>query len=372
MYVEKLYTPHPERAKGLPPVRLEDCLQLDALRQELDNFADTPEYEQRVVQAAESITHVVHRTLSFRPRERDNKLLTPDNLADGQTSDCYGYTVLLSECFERANIRHYVAFVNGHALTIVAPSKSSSELWVFDALSPKFNGPLKNAVEKDAPRKIEEGIQTYGRGAVRFYSYTFAKQSKYKKSFIELIEKNPWLYSSKYSQIAKDINEYTIKKRGQDVLFMSVFEPQVGRNALEAHKAMYLALREGKRAEAYRAFKRLHGFYPELDIRNAPEDITWLVRELGMVGCVGIAKRVVDESMENFAISKDPRFKIWQADLYRRLGNMRQVPELLKDAIAIYEETIDIAKHPGIIEAKARKARQQLARLATQQAVATT
>lgn len=363
MYTEQLYTPHPERAKGLPPVPFEDALQLDVISEELNSLIGDPKYGDTVLKHAETITQTVHRTLSFRSRVDDDRLLTPENLADGQASNCYGYTVLLSEALEKAGIRHFIGFANSHALAIVAPTEES-EPWVFDALTPQFNAPLGRAVDRGAVNKATSDIQKYGRGAVKFYSRTFVQQSKFNKPFHEIAERNQWLSTAKVSQSSeRNYDESDFRTQSRQVLFMSLFEPQTGREALVAHKAMSHALSEGKRADAYRAFKRLKRYYPELDIRNAPEEITHLVHELGTAGCVGMAKRVVDESMESFAISNDPRFKIWQADLYRRLGNRKAHPHLIREAIKIYEQTEPLARHPNIVKAKRRKAEMQLASL---------
>lgn len=371
MYTEQLYTPHPERSKGLPPVLLEDYLQLDTVCEELAQLKDTPEYEKSVLQTAELMTHAVHRTLSFVSGEHDLRPLTPENLADGQASNCSGYTILLSECLERAGIRHFIGFANGHAMGIVAPTETSKP-WAFDALTPQFNGPLDKAIDQQAFENVPHQIAEFGRGAIKFYSRTFAEQSRIRMSFHELAQYNPWLSCSRIASITERNDESSeLRLHKRSVLFMSVFDPQEGRDALASHRALRCALKNGKRADAYRAFKKVKRYFPELDARNTPEEITMLARELGSVGCVGMAKRVIDESMESFEISKDPRFKIWQADAYRRLGNTTQNPQLLQGAIRIYEKIANTAQHPAIIEAKLEKAQRQLAHLVTKRAITT-
>jgi len=367
MYIENLYTPHPERAKGTPPTYLEDTLGLQPMAETLANLKHNPEqYEATALQYAEHITQTVHKTLSYQSNEADTRLLTPEHLADGQTSNCYGYTVVLSECFERAGIRHFVAFANSHAMTVVVPL-TDSEPWTFDSLTPQFDSPLDGAVSKSAFTQAITDIEKYGRGAVKFYSRVFARQSKFNMPFHELVERNKWLSVTRISQTTeRNYDEAESGMRNGQILFMSLFEPQTGREALVAHKAMNHALNRGKRADAYRAFKQLKRYYPELDARNAPQEITDLVHELGAAGCVGMAKRVVDESMESFAISHDPRFKLWQADLYRRLGSKKAQPQLLRDAIVIYKQTIPNAKYPNLAKAKLHKAEKQLAKLLLQ------
>lgn len=368
MYSETLITPHPNRQAENQQYLCEE-LQLEEISAYLAALkeGDREAYNHETAKAADAISKGVHRALWFKESTQgDPSLLTPESLSEEQTSNCYGYTIVLSECLEKAGIRHWVSFVNGHALTVVQPSKEA-DAWIIDALSPQLNAALGDSVSKDSIDGLDTQMAKYDRGAVKFSSGKFVSNLREHGSFQEIVIKHPWLsfeHTYESARRASDI-DYAEHLHKQRTLVMSLFEPEQGRRMLVAHNKLTLALANNKRAQAYRSFKELKQLYPDVDIRNEPKDISLLVRELGSVGCIGMAARIVDETREGLSISQDPRHDVWQADMYRWLGNKARDTRLLQQSIAIYSQALTRAKHPETIVSKRSKAERLLARVAT-------
>ncbi len=369
MYSETLITPHPSRQAENQQYLCKE-LQLQEINAYLTALkaGDREAYNHESIKAADVISQGVHRALWFKEsNEGDTSLLSPENFCKEQTSNCYGYTIVLSECLEKAGIRHWVSFVNGHALTVVQSSKETDP-WVIDALSPQLNAALGDSVSKDSIDRLDAQIAKYNRGAVKFSSGKFVSNLKEQGSFLEVVSKHPWLsfehgYENPHRASDIDYAEHLHKQR---TLVMSLFEPEQGRRMLVAHNKLTLALANNERAQAYRSFKELKQLYPDIDIRNEPKDISLLVRELGSVGCIGMAAKIVDETREGLSISQDPRHDVWQADMYRWLGNKARDARLLQQSIAIYNQALRRAKYPETIISKRSKAERLLARVATQ------
>lgn len=373
-YIEHLTVP-PSEGGQMPENRekLTEYLPLGAIRATLEELEGTKHYDSAVFSAADYIAQTVHHSLEFKTDKENFVPLTPKNIRKNQTTNCYGYTVVQSECLSEAGIPHYVAFMNTHALTVVTGSGNTNP-WIVDPLAPQINAPIHQNVSRLNKQIIDQDIAKYGRGSARFYSRAFTQQLSTDKSFEELVAYNPWLSCSPEKSLSYRISHDTVHESSiygssDEVLIMSLFDPEDGRKALEAYSALRVAIQTNKRADAYRAFKKLGRYYPDIDIRQKPHDLTKLAQELGSIGCIGMAKRVVDDSMESFTASADPRFKIWQADVYRSLGNIAHNPQMIQEALDIYKSALSSTKYPKIIEAKLEKGKKQLSRLLGKQAI---
>ncbi len=374
-YIEHLTIPPSEDARTHEnQEKLTEHLPLGAIRATLEELEGTKHYDKAVFSAADYIANSVHKTLIFKTDKENPVPLTPENIQQDPTTNCYGFTVIQSECMSAAGIPHYVAFMNNHALTVVTGS-GQKEPWIIDPLAPQMNAPINRRVSHLDIQTIDQDIEKYGRGSTRFYSRAFTQQLSTDKSFEELVAYNPWLScssgKSRSHQVSHDVYQSSICGSSDEILIMNLFDPEEGRTALEAYSALKVAIQTDKRADAYRAFKKLGRYYPDIDIRQKPHDLTKLAQELGSVGCVGMAKRVVDGSMESFTSSRDPRIKIWQADLYRSLGNVAHNPYMVQEALDIYKSVLSATKYPKIVEAKLEKGKRQLARLLGSHALTT-
>lgn len=347
-FIEKLQTPHANRLDDTPPEQFLAVLDetIDAMRQ--SDTALSP-HEQSL-----EIARLVHRSLYFRINRADSPQLTPDNLAIDQTTNCYGYTLVLSECLERADVRHSIGFINGHALTVI---EDDSTPWFIDAQAPHLSGPITTATggrAQLAAAFAEKNAR--GRSAIRFYSDNFLKSLPSDASPQELFEKYPWL-SFRSSPLQPPSPGGANSAASPDhTLILGLYEMQAGRHMLETHAAFMHTLRNQQPREAYAQLATLHELYPQLDSRIGHPDVEKLIRQLGSLGLVDEAINSIAAVNEGTSVSHDARHMIWQADQLRKLGHTMQNISVLDCAVLAYNAALRVTKYPRLVEEKKAKA----------------
>lgn len=370
MYTEKLFTPHPNKLQdGQEATPLHEAVDYDQIQQYLGHVAfhdDGMELRQAQIQSAEEIALHVGKALWFP--ERRNKSGSSDfvdmqlddslplrYIAEKQVADCFGYSIATSECLDKAGIKHWIGFANGHA-TLVMPNTENNGLYLLDALTPALNQDMRGA-SGIAPSGVHKQIEQFSRGATWLNTRQVAVSSK--QDTLEAFEKNPWLsFSKSASSISSD------HKGADKRVIMSIFEPHTGRQALEAYKDFdtYIAMDEYKHA-AY-ILSEIPGLFPEIDLRRPQRDIRRLAGGLSSEGHTAIAKQAVADYFSSFVLSNDSR--VWQAkgDCLRRIAKYGQDESAAKAAVAAYEKASRMPKsHHKTIAGKQKKANELLAAL---------
>lgn len=80
------------------------------------------------IEAAILVGHLVRQTLEFAPTTDGTPLLTAESIAERETANCYGYTIVASECLDQIKgLEHYIGYVNQHAVIMLfdRPSQRS-------------------------------------------------------------------------------------------------------------------------------------------------------------------------------------------------------------------------------------------------------
>ncbi|MFO0781298.1 MAG: hypothetical protein U0524_00190 [Candidatus Saccharimonadales bacterium] len=370
MYTEKLLTPHPNKLQdGQEAAPLHEVVDYDQIQQYLGHVAlrdDGTELRQAQIQSAEEIASHVGKALWFperRSKSGSNDFIDmqlDDSLplryvAEKQVADCFGYSIATSECLEKAGIDHWIGFANGHA-TVVMPNTANNGLYLLDALTPALNQDMRGA-SGIAPSGVEKQIEQFNRGATWLNTRQVAVSSK--QDTLEAFEKNPWLtFSKSASSISSD-------HRGADKrVIMSIFEPQTGRQALEAYKDFDAYIGMDEYEQAADVLSKIPGLFPEIDLRRPQRDIRRLAGGLSGEGRTEKAKQAVASYFSSFILSNDSR--VWQAkgDCLRRIAKYGHDESAAKAAIEAYEKASRMPKsHHKTIAGKQKKAQELLGAL---------
>lgn len=350
MYVENLYTPsETRRTDEEQTVPLFDAIDTVGVRSRLAEAELNGEYTERVIGEAHTISYIVSRTLDYETGHTTRNGLSPESISS-QKSDCFGYTMVLSECLEQAGIDHLLAYSNGHAFTVVTDRKSYA--WMIDGLSPCLNDDLYRASNRLDFEGLPGQLEVNGRGAIRFSSSLYSQRLSLKDSFQALCEKNPWMKVS--SSCGAPESRFGNSDR-ENTLIVSLFTPEKGRIAFEGIRNFEYLLSKNRKPEAYRTLKMLHGIFPEIDSRNNLPTIRDFIRELAAKGYVTMAQNAAEvvTSAQGQNLSRDIRLVLRRGDLLRDIGRISSNQEILERAIQAYLDS-GVPQHP-LVEGKIRK-----------------
>lgn len=96
--------------------------------------------------------HLVRQTLEFEDMDEATPLLTAELLAQREKANCYGYTIVASECLDQIGVEHYVGYVNQHAVVMLFDRTSGSKRsFLLDVATKEFYQETTKAVGGEDP-----------------------------------------------------------------------------------------------------------------------------------------------------------------------------------------------------------------------------
>jgi hypothetical protein len=281
------------------------------------------------LQAAEAI-HAVVNDILFFPRPEDyrklglDQALSLEQLVDRQVANCYGFTLLTSECFSHAGIDHKIAFSNEHAF-VVKPDIQGG-LHMFDMPSSRLNGDISPAILASsyvgANRQVLETTPA---------SLTASKGVKYGR--------HPWLG-------VKDMTSFGI--RDGKKLLISLFEPADGRQSVELYARFCenMGQQDHLKAAEYVWAMAADGLYPNIDARPRDKMLRAMVRGLVSDGRSDVAVEITNVHFGALeAATGDARFFARHGDMLRMIASNTKSLDLAYMADDCYRQADDVSHH---------------------------
>lgn len=357
MYTEKLVTPHPATAS--------EQRQQQTLAQSIETIPhlSNEAAQAEIVECAEQVAQTVSETLAYQSFADKSRTLSPEQLATDQISNCYGFTVVASECLESVGVPHWIGYVNDHACCIVTDEKRSFA-WFMSAVSPRMNTMLDATIYTEELQTADQSIEQYGRAVIKFKSHEFI-DSIDTISNASLLSKNEWLttQSRTTAHYATTDEMAHLRQMRSMNLHMSLFSPQAGREMLEHYASMIDCVRHNQFAKAYKHIAALRGSYPEIDVRVQKADIEAAIQRYGSLGLVTLAEKSIESLRESVQISKDPRHDIWTGDKFRKIARHTGSIVCAQQAVAAYSQALKTTKYPKVVEQKLSKSQALLDQL---------
>jgi hypothetical protein len=357
MYSETLVTPHVEKLKpNEAQVSLFEAINLAQIKTDLEHIDLTnPEAltEARVV-AADRIAREVNRALWFpvkNPSQRTNDFVkyqiseppTPDSIRDKQVTDCYGYTLILSELLEYSGIPHRIGYAANHAFTLVeGHDDSHPALWYVDALFPQLNQNIlhNTTIPANAKESISSQIAQYGRAGYKLYAKPFINNAGY--SFEQFVTDHGWplIRKGDYQKLLRDNRDDSFFESFYDQhLILSIFDYEDGRKALESEAYYNHAIAHGDFEAAFEYLLAIGDKIPEIDVRSDKHtSITKLVTYYAKQQDQEKTLRAIAEYFSAFDVSNHPSIAILKGDHLRRVGKIGGNPEYVLAALKLYEQ----------------------------------
>lgn len=359
-HAEKIVAPHPLRQTAEIPQPLLAVIEPEAIIEELESV-DDPMYEEAALTATDFICSQVRSALWYpeKARGRDDferfEVTAPvplSALTEKQVADCFGFTIVASECIDSVGIDHWIGFANGHS-GLLLPSEEGQGLHFVDPLSPVLSQDLQHSLVSGST--VVEDMSRYGRSAVELNTFSLAHRAR--GDDFDLLKEHPWLIFKRSEDTVTREFEYPDdygSHREPDSLrparlkvLMSVYKPADGRQMLQEYNAFQLAYNQGDFVGAAARVQGMRGSFPQVDARRNHTEIKKIVSELGKHDMVAYARRVMDSYFESFVLMDgDSRFKMAEGDALRVLAREGQDLESAQQAIMRYEATLDPNKYP--------------------------
>ena len=349
MYYERLTTPHQLKAQeaAIPLAASFDAgligAELSAARQEPDG------YERAALTAASMICRRVADTLWFPERNSDrDDFATLDvsqppsweDLIEKQAADCFGYSVVASECLEEAGVDHWLGYANGHA-TLLLPFAESGNIYLQDPLSPKLNQRLNLALRQRIPA-IDDELAQHGRAAVFLNTFQIASNSNGDTQYV--LDRHPWLKFNRRESFdgGRDMDSDRFEQAHRVV--MSIFQPADGRRMLHDYKEFQQAVDTEDYFQAACCLRSMSRLYPEIDARKPQKHIKKILAHLVDDGKSELAHTLLDDYFGSFSVSGDSRHVEQYADCLRLLAQKERDAHLAHLAATTYERLLQSPK----------------------------
>ena len=256
---------------------------------------------------ADQVMLDVRKMLRFEPASQSKTPIGDEGITASSRTNCYGYTIALSQALEAEGVEHMIAYAKSHSFVTVRDTTSGQTYSYHDA-SPKYDGPIDEAVTgQDAYDQLAEGkpfavnkLDTRALLSMRGLTHRI-EQLSVQDSWISY--QNP---NQPYTEHF-DMEQY---KRSY-VLRMLTYPAPLGRHIMKNLYNIRVHLNNRNPEAAAAALLQLRGIYPKTDprdrLREARELRTMLFKKQLWDMAVQVAE-VVDSSLLDTDQSQNRRF----------------------------------------------------------------
>jgi len=358
MFAEKLTIPNSESSsKGVSSEFLLESAQFMAIQSRYNSEPDT--YDNRV-EAAYSTAELLRKTLTFSDHTRRQPELTPEWVADHHTTNCYGHSIIMSECLEQLNIDHRIGFANQHGFVLLEDIESG-RVNLIDTPVEKLCIDITPALGSIA---LDNYTSEYG--SVNYlWGSTILRRSHFGNKE-RALAKRPWMSFKTTDNSFPWSREDTEESANR--LILRTYKPQQGRDVLLSFDNFIHAISRRDTLRAHEWIQGLGGTYPDIDKRNRLSAPSRLVRGLGEKVMINEALndiQIIENSLLPF--TDDIILRLWPIDKRRGLGVQVRSGNLLRQSIDEYDQLYESRKESGAstqdIEGRMRKAKDQLDRI---------
>ena len=285
-----------------------------------------------IAEAAKSVTELVRETLYFGSTGSGSRELNADNIAKYEVANCYGHTIVASECLEELNIEHFISYANQHTFITLFDRKSDRSFMI-DVLTKELRCEMTMAVGLASSHPLNE----FSCGELKSQNILKAdellKQLPATVNRAKFIDKRPWFmfpdgkdYSDGYGKCA--------------LLQMLTFPSIPGRLLLLDDYSARINQLNGRYEAAAEKIEDLSGIYLDIDPRNKLEEVDKLCRELINRGGWEQAVRVASAVNDSLPSSDNSKNRLFLPDVMRKVAKKNKDPDILNEAIKLYEEII--------------------------------
>lgn len=304
-----------------------------------------------IAEVAECVAEIVRNTIDFRATSHSSSPLNADNIAKDEVANCYGHTIVASECLEELGTEHFISYANQHTF-IALFDRDSNRSFMVDILTKELCCEITDAIgfgNKDPVEQLNCGEL---RAKSTLYTDLLLQKLPPSINKSDFVAQREWLMFS-------DGWDYRDGFGTKAMLQMFTLPSVPGRLLLLDEYNARIDQLHGKYEAAASALVDLPGLYLDVDPRNNLEEVGKLCKRLIVQGydelTIEVA-RMVNESLPDDDHSKN---KLFLPDVVRRVAKKNDDIGLLRKAIQLYESL----PRNSLTEGKLRAAKRDLDKL---------
>lgn len=286
-----------------------------------------------IAEAAKSVAELVRETLYFGSTGSGSRELNADNIAKYEVANCYGHTIVASECLEELNIEHFISYANQHTF-ITLFDRESDRSFMIDVLTKELCCEMTTAVGFTSSHPLDKFSCGELKSQDILKTDELLKQLPATVNWAEFIDKRPWLmfpdrrdYRDGYGKFAR--------------LQMLTFPSIPGRLLLLDDYSARINLLNGQYEVAAGKIEDLSGIYLDTDPRNNLEEAGKLCRELIKQGSSDLAIQVASAVNDSLLSGDSSKNRLFLPDVMRKVAKHDRDINLLNEAIRLYKEIIN-------------------------------
>ncbi len=293
--------------------------------------------------AAALVGHLVRQTLEFEDMDEATPLLTAELLTQREKANCYGYTIVASECLDQIGVEHYVGYVNQHAVVMLFDRTSGSKRsFLLDVATKEFYQETTKAVGGEDP------LDQLWRGELRAIN-TLQTSELLRKVDIDdpgkrqkFIRDRFWLSFDKDSR-HRDDDEYEYLLHSQLQLITMPSVP--GREMLRLYHNVIintLGNNPDPVAASEDIIDQFAGIYPDIDPRNKLEHAKALRTKLIDQHMGDSALALADVIKASLLPDDTSESRFFKGETLRKIAKVEGDPKKAAEAIEEYNGLFEL------------------------------
>ncbi len=339
----ELMTPRKSIAAGNIEIGRERLLDSKQLKIIGTAYEQSPLTFDDATNAAVLVGYLVRQTLEFEDMDEATPLLTAELLTQREKANCYGYTIVASECLDQIGVEHYVGYVNQHAVVMLFDRTSGSKRsFLLDVATKEFYQETTKAVGGEDP------LDQLWRGELRAIN-TLQTSELLRKVDIDdpgkrqkFIRDRFWLSFDKDSR-HRDDDEYEYLLHSQLQLITMPSVP--GREMLRLYHNVIintLGNNPDPVAASEDIIDQFAGIYPDIDPRNKLEHAKSLCSQLVARHMGESALALADVIKASLLPDDTSESRFFKGDLLRKIAKVESDPKKASEAVEEYNGMFEL------------------------------
>lgn len=284
--------------------------------------------------AAVLVGYLVRQTLEFEDMDEATPLLTAELLTQREKANCYGYTIVASECLDQIGVEHYVGYVNQHAVVMLF-DRPSQRSFLLDIPT---NELCKETTEAISGKNPQDQLMS---GELR--AVNWLQTSELVKNLPPSINRDAFVSSRPWLNFADVTSQqYRDGDRRNSLLQLITLPSIPGRELLRVHYDAIIHNRHDEFGAAYESLSQLPGIYPDVDRRNDLKEANQLCKKLITQGMGQQAIELAQTVHASLSPGDTTVNRFFLGDILRKVATATGSVELVEQAIQTYE-------HPFVI-----------------------
>ena len=331
----ELMTPRKSIAAGNIEIGRERLLDSKQLKIIGTAYEQSPLAFEDATNAAVLVGHLVRQTLEFAPTTDGTPLLTAESIAERETANCYGYTIVASECLDQIKgLEHYIGYVNQHAV-IMLFDRPSQRSFLLDVPT---NELCKETTEAISGKNPQDQLMS---GELR--AVNWLQTSELVKNLPPSINRDAFVSSRPWLNFADVTSQqYRDGDRRNSLLQLITLPSIPGRELLRVHYDAIIHNRHDEFGAAYESLSQLPGIYPDVDRRNDLKEANQLCKKLITQGMGQQAIELAQTVHASLSPGDTTVNRFFLGDILRKVATATGNAKLVEQAIQTYE-------HPFVI-----------------------